>query len=171
MDLTKKYTIATDISADDYIMIIQDGCIKIISYEDFIKEVSLGGFSICEAWLNCVDGIGTFDNITAPDADTPPTMQDLFVSMQNRQQDRMFAQNEFLTKYYDAEGDAFGKIIIVGGDVSNFKLNGVPVSVGMVIDIADIPQLEYDAKDQDAAYIQELFFEAYDINNVKATSI
>lgn len=171
MGIETKYTIAEDLHPEDYIMIIQDGCVKIISYEEFIKDISLGGFSICEAWLNCVEGIGEFDDDQSGEVDTPPTMQDLFISLNNRQQDKMFASDDFISKYYDAEGDAFGKIIITGGDVSNWTLNGQPLSVGMVIESAQLSGLEYDAKNQDAAYIQDLFFEAYDINNVKATSI
>jgi hypothetical protein len=155
---------------DDYVMIIQDGCIKIIKFEDFISGISLGGFSVCQAWLNCVCGIGLFTTDDTP-PDTPPTMQDLYVSLENRQQNRAFTSDEFLDKYYDAEGDEFGKIIITGGDVSGYTLNGNIIHIGMVIPANQLMDLEYDSKNQDASYTQDLFFEAYDINNVKAQSI
>lgn len=157
------------INVDDYVMIIQDGCIKNIRFEDFISGISLGGFSVCQAWLNCIGGIGVFPG--EEPIDTPPTMEDLFISLQNREQNRMFTSDEFLNKYYDAEGDAFGKIIITGGDPTGYSLNGIPVYIGMLIPANELMDLEFDAKNQDASYTQDLFFEAYDINNVKAESI
>lgn len=164
-------SIETDhIDLDDYVMIIQDGCIKNIRFEDFISGISLGGFSVCQAFLNCVHGIGDFPDDDVP-VDTPPTMEDLYVSLENRQQNYIFTENDFLSKYYDAENDEFGKIIITGGDVSGYTLNGWPIFVGMVINANELSNLQLDAKDQDASYIQDLFFEAYDINNVKAESI
>jgi len=158
------------VSTDDYVMILQDGCVKIIRFEDFIKGISLGGFSVCQAWLNCVGGIGIFPG-EEPPINTPPTMEDLYIPLQNREQNRVFTSNEFLDKYYDAEGDPLGKIIITGGDVTGYTLNGSLVSVGMIIDVSELSNLEYDSKNQDASYVQDLYFEAYDINNVKAESI
>lgn len=157
------------INGDDYVMIVQDGCIKHILFEDFIKIISLGGFSICQSWLNCVGGIGVFPGEMP--IDTPPTMEDLFISLQNRQQNKAFTDDDFISKYYDAEGDAFGKIIITGGDVTGYSLNGIPLYIGMLIQVNELNNLEFDAKNQDASYTQDLFFEAYDINNVKAISI
>lgn len=161
------YTVANHIDLEDYIMIVQDGCVKILSFEDYISIVQLGGFSICEAWLKCVSGIGTFSGETP--TDTPPEMNDIFKAISNRQQDLMITSDDFLNSYYDAQGDAFGKIIIVGGDVTNFKLNGVQINIGQAISATELLSgLEYDAKNQDAGYGQELLFETYDINNVKA---
>ena len=167
--MAKKYgfTLADHIDLEDYIMIVQDGCVKILSFEDYISVVQLGGFSICEAWLKCVSGIGVFSGETP--TDTPPEMNDIFKSIVNRQQDVMITSDDFLNAYYDAEGDSLGKIIIVGGDVSSFKLNGVPVYIGQVITATELLSgLEYDARNQDAGYGQDLFFETYDVNNVIA---
>lgn len=158
------------VNMDDYVMIVQDGCIKHIRFEDFIKGISLGGFSVCQAWLNCVCGIGLFTTDDTPQ-DTPPEMGDLYVNLENRQQNKIFTSDDFLSKYYDAEGDAFGKIIITGGDVTGYTLNGNIIHIGMVINANQLMQLEYDSKNQDASYTQDLFFEAYDINNVKAVSV
>lgn len=158
------------VNMDDYVMIFQDGCIKNIRFEDFIKIISLGGFSVCQAWLNCIGGIGLFPSEGEP-INTPPTMEDLFISLQNREQNRMFTSDEFLSKYYDAEGDAFGKIIITGGDVTGYTLSNTPVYIGMLIPANELGNLEFDSKNQDASYTQDLFFEAYDVNNVKAESI
>lgn len=158
------------VNINDYVMIFQDGCIKNIRFEDFIKGISLGGFSVCQAWLNCVGGIGEFPPDGQP-IDTPPTMEDLFISLQNREQNKKFTTDDFLDKYYDSEGNALGKIIITGGDVSGYTLSGNIVYAGMVISVNELMNLEYDSKNQDASYTQDLFFEAYDINNVKAESI
>ena len=38
------YTVADHIDTEDYFMIVQDGCVKILSFEDFISIVQLGGF-------------------------------------------------------------------------------------------------------------------------------
>lgn len=164
------YKVTDYINFGDSIMIIQDGCIKIISLEDFIKMFALGGFSICEAWLNCIDGIGTFSPPEESE-DTPPTMQDLFLNPTNRQNDIVFTSDDFLNKYFDEQGDAFGKIIITGGDVSGFELDGQPIQLGMVILASDLSKITYDSKNQDASFIQDLFFDTYDVNNVKAISI
>lgn len=158
------------INMDDYVMIVQDGCIKNIKLEDFIKQITLGGFSICQAWLNCVCGIGLFTTDQTP-TNQPPQMQDLYISLINREQNRVFTTDDFLDKYYDAEGDAFGKIKITGGDVTGYTLNGNIINIGMIINANELMNLEYDSKNQDASYIQDLFFEAYDVNNVKAESV
>lgn len=157
------------IEMNDYVMIVQDGCIKHIRYEDFISGISLGGFSVCAAWLNCIVGIGDFIDDETP-VNHPPTMQDLFINLQNKGMNA-FTSDDFLSKYYDQENDAFGKIIITAGDVTGYKLNGNDIHIGMVIPADQLSQLTYQAKNQDVSYTQDLFFDAYDVNNVKAESI
>lgn len=164
------YTETDYINMDDYVMIIQDGCVKIITFENFIKDLALGGFSVCKAWLNCVCGIGLFTSDETP-TDTPPQMKDLYINVDNREENKAFTSDDFLSKYYDADGDEFGKIIITGGDVSGYTLNGNIVHVGLVIPADQLMNLKYTAKNQDASYMQDLFFEAYDVNNVKAESV
>lgn len=163
------YKVTDHINMGDYVMILQDGCVKIILFEDFIKNITLGGFSVCQAWLNCVCGIGLFTTDEIP-LNTPPQMQDLYITLQNRGVNA-FTSDDFLNKYYDAENDAFAKIIITGGDVSGYKLNNNILHIGMLIDANDLSNLTYEAKNQDATYTQDLFFEAYDENNIKAESV
>ena len=158
------------VNMDDYVMIVQDGCIKRIKFEDFIKGISLGGFSVCQAWLNCVCGIGLFTTDETP-IDTPPEMGDLYMNLENREQNKKYTSDDFLSKYYDAEGNPLGKIIITGGDVSGYTLNGNIIHIGQVIPTDQLMNLEYDSRNQDASYTQDLFFEAYDVNNVKAISV
>lgn len=154
------------IDLNDDVLILQDGCVKIIKFEDFIKRITLGGFSVCAAWLNCVSGIGDFIDDINP-VNEPPTMEDLYISVQNRGL-KVFSSDDFLDKYYDKEGDAFGKIIITGGDINGYTLNGNNVYIGMVITADQLSNLKFESKNQDGSYIQDLFFDAYDINNVKA---
>lgn len=158
------------IEMNDHVMIIQGRCVKIIRYEDFIKNISLGGFSVCGAWLNCVGGIGTFTTDLVP-VDTKPTMQDLYITLQNRESNKAFTSDDFIEKYYDADGDEFGKIIITGGDPNGYTLDGVPIHIGKIINANELAKLKFDSRNQDDSYTQDLFFEAYDINNVKAESI
>lgn len=157
------------IELTDYISIVRDGCYRRILFSDFLKVIVLGGYSACESWLNCVEGIGDPDEgIIEIPIDTPPTMSDLFIQLNNRQQNRFFSSDEFLTKYYDAENNTFKKIIITGGDLSGYYYNEVPIYIGLVIYADELSELKYDAKNTDSSYQQELWFDAYDENNVKA---
>lgn len=155
-----------ELELDDFVVVVQDGCVKIISKADLIEGISLGGFSICELWLRCVDGIGTWS--TDVPVDTPPTMNDVIASTFNRNSNYVFTSDQFLDQYYDAEGNAFGKIIIAGGDVSGYSISGVPLFIGQVITADQLGLLKYEAKNTDNAYGQEWFFNTYDINNVEA---
>lgn len=158
--------ITETISSDDYVVIVQDGCVKEISYQDFISGVFLGGFSICQSWLNCVEGIGEFED-PIPDEDHKPVMQNIILSINNRTQN-ILVGDDFINAYYDEDGDEFGKIIITSGDVSGFNIAGVPLYIGQVIPANQVALIEYDGKDVDSSYNQEWFFETYDVNNVKA---
>ena len=157
------------IDIEDFVMIVQNGCVKIISYEEFIKKISLGGFSIMESWLNGIDGIGLWSDGVIP-IDTPPTMQDITFQLENRTQNHIIPSDDFLNKFNDVDGDLFGKIVVSHGDVSGYTYNGQPLYIGQILNREDLINgtIEYDAKNQDAAYGQEWFFETYDENNVKA---
>lgn len=122
--------IIQNLEFDDYVVVVQDGCVKLITKEDLINDVSLGGYSICELWLRCVDGIGTWSTDTP--TNTPPTMGDVYASTFNGDQNYVFTSNQFLDQYFDADGDPMGKIIVVGGDVSGYTINDVPIYIGQV---------------------------------------
>ncbi|MDY3445535.1 hypothetical protein PG616_11880 [Riemerella anatipestifer] len=157
-----------DISSEDFIMIVQDGCIKIISYEDFIKDISLGGFSICKSVLNCWENMGEFDDQSSQPSDTPPKFTDVITNLKNRTQGYVIPTDDFLNNYYDADGDDFSKVIITGGDLSGVKFKQQPVYIGLVISVEELGELSYDAKDIDKAYQQVIDIEVYDENNIKA---
>lgn len=156
------------INPEDGILILQDNCIRWISYLDFVETISLGGFKICEAVLNCFDGIGYFEDYTPPE-DTPPVFQDIYVNLANRTQNFVIASDLFLNNYYDAEGDAFGKVIITGGDMSNVTFNNQPIYQGLIINADELVNFQFDAKNVDTGYQQVIEIDVYDENNVKAT--
>ncbi|WP_294203155.1 hypothetical protein [uncultured Chryseobacterium sp.] len=155
------------VDSDDGIMIIQDGCIRWITYDEFASTISLGGFSICAAVINCFENMGYFDDYIPP-IDTPPIFTDIYLNLANRTQDYVLISDLFLQHYYDADGDAFSKIIITGGDLSGITYNNQPVYLGLVINADELLNFKYDAKDMDGAYQQVLEIEVYDENNVKA---
>lgn len=155
------------IKPEDGVMIIQDGCIRWISYEEFVSTISLGGFSICEAVINCYESMGEFDDYIAP-IDTPPVFTDIYENLANRASDYVFTSDLFLSHYYDAEGDKFAKVIITGGDFTGITYKGQPINAGLIINADELLYLKYTAKDIDAAYSQTINIEIYDENNVQA---
>ena len=161
--------IITDhVNTDDYVMIVQDGCIRMVTYEEFIKNISLSGFSICAAVLACWEDIGDFPTDPITPEDTPPTFEDLYISLANRTQNFVIAENLFLQNYYDAEGHEFRKVIIKGGDLSGVTFMGQPVYPGLIIMADELVDFKFNAKDQNPAYQQMIDIEVYDENNVKA---
>lgn len=163
--------IIEDISMQDYVMVVKDNCIRRITYEDFMRDFLLGGYSICEAIFNCWESMGVFeDNIPDEDDDTPPVFQDVYINLANRTKNHALISDDFHANYYDAEDDKFKQIVITGGDLSGVTFKGQPVFVGLVIKVDEINEIEYDAKDTDSAYQQVIFIEVYDENNIKATT-
>ncbi|MGK6342831.1 hypothetical protein ACMGDK_11365 [Chryseobacterium sp. DT-3] len=158
--------ITDHINFNDYVMIVQDKCIRMITYEEFIKEIVLGGFSICQAVLNCWESMGDFED--PPVVDHPPTFEDLYISLANRTQNFVITSDLFLQNYHDQDGDEFAKIIITGGDLSGVTLNDVPIHVGQVVTADDMVNFKFSAKDIDGGYQQTIDIEVYDENNVKA---
>lgn len=156
-----------NIGFEDFVMIVQDGCIKLISYADFIKNISLGGFSICAAVLNCWSSMGDFEDVIIDD-DTPPTFQDLFLAIENRGTEE-FETVMFLENYFDKEGDEMGYIIIKGGDFSGYKFKGQPLYQGLKILREEINQLVYNAQNIDTSYRQTVEIDVYDDKNIQAT--
>lgn len=158
--------ISDHINIDDSIVIVQEDCIKRVSYETFNKNISLGGNTICQAVLNCWDSMGDFNSTSA---DTPPTFTDIFVGLNNRQQNYFFTADQFLTNYFDAQGDKLARVqILTGSNLIGVSFNGVATYVGQNIDISQIEHLEYDSQNLDAGYQQFVIIDVYDSNNVKA---
>lgn len=150
-----------EIGIDDYVMILKDGCYAKVRFGDIV----FGNRSVCEAFLNCVEGIGCIDN-DAPVVDTPPTMEDLIFNIPNRKSATKITMQDFINAYYDNENNLLDRVEIAGGDTNGYTLNGNLVNIGDVIKGTDI--LEYNAKNQDVAYQGVLFFKAYDENNIEA---
>ena len=153
------------IGSEDYIVVIQDGCARKLPYKEFIKNVVLGGSSICEAWLDCIEGIGCVDQ-EVPVIDIPPTIGNLVFNIPNRKKDNKITMQDFLETYFDNDGDALARVEIAGGDTSGYTLNGSPVNIGDIFKGADI--LNYDSKNQGVASQSILYFRAYDENNIEA---
>lgn len=156
-----------EINPDDLVLIYKDSCLLRIKYEDFIKKISLGGFSICESVLNCWQDMGDFED-TPHQQDTPPEFTDLYISLRHGQRNFVLDKTLFLNNYHDAEGDAFNKIVITGGDLSGITFRGQPVYIGLVITADELEHLEYDTKNTDSSYQQVIEIDVYDENNIKA---
>jgi len=147
--------IAEELTMEDYVLVVVDGCVHRISYEDFIKNITLGGFDLCAAVQNCIEGIGVFPDSPEPE-DEPPHMDDILLFLPNRTEDYFFSEEQFEESYTDPEGDELSKIRIVGGELEGFSFEGLPLYVGQEIDKADLSKIEYDAQDTDEAYQQYL---------------
>lgn len=151
----------SEIGLDDYILVMKDGCFSKIRFGD----LNFNNTSICESFLECVDGIGCVDS-EVPVEDTPPTIADLVYNIPSGKSGNKITMQDFRDVYFDVDGDNLDRVQIVGGDTNGYTLNGNPVNVGDLMNGDDI--LEYDAKIQDAAYQGVLFFKAYDENNIEA---
>lgn len=161
--------IIDNITTSDYILVVQDDCFKRISIEDFLKDSLLGGFSICEAVYNCWEDMGVFpDDTPKENTDTPPTFRDVQFNLMNRQQNFAVLSDAFYNNYYDAEGDLFKKIVITGGDLTGITYKGQPINIGLVINVENLAELAFSAKDVDSAYQQTVEIEVYDEKNIKA---
>ena len=158
--------IVQDLPLDDYISVMIDGCLKLISKKDFLNGVLFFGEGFCEAVNQCNNGIGIFTPITPPTF-VKAKMEDVDLLFQNREEKSMDVL-DFTNNYIKNDGGEFEKIIISGGDLSNFKFNGQPIYIGLSINKNEIHNLKYKGHNIDVAYSQLLLFDAYDINNVKA---
>lgn len=56
-----------DAQTTDFIMLVRNQCITVISVEDFIKDITFGGQAVCDTLLNCWKSMGQFDGGTNPD--------------------------------------------------------------------------------------------------------
>lgn len=158
--------IVHDLPLDDYISVMVDGCIKLISKKDFLNGVLFFGDGFCEAVNHCNNGIGIFTP-SIPPRFVKAKMNDVNLLFQNREE-RAMLLSDFINNYTKNDAGELEKIIITGGDLSNFKFNNQPINIGLAINKNDIHKLKYKGHNVDVAYGQILTFDAYDINNKKA---
>ena len=160
-------TSIADLELDDYIVILKDDCFQRITVEEFLKLFQ-GGIDVCASIEACNSGIGVFeDDVVNPEPHLP-TMQDIYVSLSNRDGTKIFTSQEFLDNYYDADGDTWEKIILTSGDFAGVTFNGQPVYVGLVIYANQITQFKYDTKNVDYSYRQTIGFKLYNDKNEEA---
>ena len=121
-------------------------------FSQYITNLITGGdLNICELVKDC---------ITQPETPNyPPTITgDITYNVANRGAAVNLSINDFLSRYYDPENDELVSIKITGGTLTNITKNGVPVTVGMIIPVAEIPQITFNTLNQDAAYNQTLLY-------------
>ena len=159
--------IVTDITLDSEIVLIENGCFSRIKVSDFLKIYTGGSLNICEAVEACNEGIGTWGDFTEPETNLP-TMEDIYVSLSNRQGTYTFTSQQFLDNYYDADNDVWSKIILTSGDFTGVTCNGQPVYVGLVINANQISEFKYDTKNIDSSYGQLIGFKLYNDKNEEA---
>ena len=79
-----------NLSLDNGILIIQDDCFKYVTVAEFLKLLAESGDgggsgSICDLFQACNEGIGEWDSYD-PEEPNLPTMEDIYVSLSNRQE-------------------------------------------------------------------------------------
>ena len=161
-------TTVDHLDLDDFVLVVVDGCVRRISKADFINGIIFGGYSPCEAWLGCVEEIGTIPGTIPQPVDNKPKMGNVIVALDHGVQDYQVSETQFTSQFTDVEGDKLEKIIISHGDFSGFTLNGAPIYAGQVITRSELNDIEYDTKNTINSYNQKWYFETYDQNNVKA---
>lgn len=160
--------VVSNVTLNDYVQIVQDGCYKLIPVTEFLKNLTLGGIDVCGAFLNCAEGMGCVGD-EEPNVNQIPVMNDVYVSLANRTMNYNFSTEQFVSQWYDAENDEFKRIVILeGSNLRGVTFNGLPVYIGQIIYDNEIPMLQFDSPDTDASAQQIIYFDAYDNNNVKA---
>ena len=160
-----------NLSLDSGIVIIQDDCFKYVTVAEFLKLFAesgggsgSGSGSICDLFQACNEGIGEWDSYD-PEEPNLPTMEDIYVSLSNRQETYVFTSQQFLDSYYDEDGDTWERIVLTSGDFTGVTFNGEPVYVGLVIYANEISQFKYDTRNVDFSYNQNIGFKLYNDKN------
>jgi hypothetical protein len=124
-----------NLSLDSGILIIQDDCFKYVTVAEFLKLFAesgggsgSGSGSICDLFQACNEGIGEWDSYD-PEEPNLPTMEDIYVSLSNRQETYVFTSQQFLDNYYDEDGDTWERIVLTSGDFTGVTFKGEPVYV------------------------------------------
>lgn len=92
---------------------------------------------------------------------TPPSIDGIITyNVGNRQTNfNSFSQSDFVNVYHDSDGDELVSIRITGGDLTGFvNHDGTPMVIGDIISMNQISSLKYNAKNQDAAYLQTVTY-------------
>lgn len=156
-----------NLSLDSGVLIIQDDCFKYVTVVEFLKLFA-GSGSICELFQACNEGIGEWDSYN-PEKPNLPTMKDIYVSLSNRQETYVFTSQQFLDKYYDADGDTWERIVLTSGDFTGVTFKGEPVYAGLEIYANEISEFKYDTRNVDFSYNQNIGFKLYNDKNEEAT--
>ena len=157
-----------NLSLDSGILIIQDDCFKYVTVAEFLKLFAgSGSGSICDLFQACNEGIGEWDSYN-PEEPNLPTMKDIYVSLSNRQETYVFTSQQFLDKYFDADGDTWERIVLTSGDFTGVTFNGEPVYVGLEIYANEISEFKYDTRNVDFSYNQNIGFKLYNDKNEEA---
>lgn len=157
-----------DLEIDDFVMVVVDGCIKKITKEDFLNGLIFPGNSTCEMLQHCIGDIGEYN--PPIHQDTPPEISDIEFFIDNGVQNYEFGE-VIPNHYFDNDGDALGYIQIIGGDITGVHLNGTNIMVGQIINAVDLDKLKINTKNQTQSYQQVVYFDAFDVNNVKALQV
>lgn len=121
-------------------------------FANYIKNIfTTGLIDICELIQGCI-----------PQTNNPPVMNgDVTYNVANRVVNFPLNTNDFTSKYFDAEGDAFVSIKITGGDLTGLiKADLTPLAVNDVIPVNQISQIKFNGKNQDPGYTQTVTYVA-----------
>ena len=154
-----------ELEINDFIMVVVDGCIKKISKDEFLNGLIYPGNSTCELLHLCIDNIGEYTPINPSFAQ--PKITDIEFFLNNGVHNYSFG-GDIPNHFTKNDGEELGYIQIIGGDIYGIKLNGINIFIGQKINKSDFDKLKIDTKNQTQAYQQVVFFNAFDINHVKA---
>ena len=121
-------------------------------FANYIKNIfTTGLIDICELIQGCI-----------PQTNNPPVMNgDVTYNVANRVVNFPLNTNDFTSKYFDAEGDAFVSIKITGGDLTGLiKADLTPLAVNDIIPVNQISQIKFNGKNQDPGYTQTVTYVA-----------
>lgn len=161
------YTQITEIQLTDLIPIYRDNCVVFITYEDFIKNQTTGGFNVCEAIQNCFESGNCFEDTSQPPINNAPLFTDLSVNINSYQDYIVIRKADILANYFDFEGDEFGKAVVVGGNLQGVTYNGSALYAGQTLFQNEDYELKI-ARVNNTGYAQDILIDVYDVNNVKA---
>ena len=133
-------------------------------FANYIKNLFITGqIDICSLIANC-NGNPT---------DTPPVMNgDITYNIPNRAVNFPISQSDFQSKYYDANGDTFTSIKIIGGNLNNLTktIGGIttPLAVNDIVSVSNISNIKFNGVNQDPSYTQTVTYVAIASNGAQS---